>query len=360
MNQLPREATARIRSQRLGIHIFGAGAFARNVASVASKMGIKVHGFIVSSDPVQSVLDGIPVRRVDNCALSRSPTWIGVLNREARSDYGALRAHLEEIFEDADLVWPQIFYEWLMESLGWQFWLSPLYEYQAAQAELQAARNALEDDASRTIFDQLLNFRRMTTEEWESPIPGPGQQYMPPWLCETLRRPLRVVDAGAYHGETLRELSALTPIEQAWTFEPDAENYTILVENLSDWSGVLVNVPAGLSDHSGSAAFSGGNGEGSRFGSGGTSQVAVVALDDCLHQASINFLKLDVEGNELEALRGARATLQRERPILAVAAYHRWDDLWRIPKFITALHLNYRLRLGLHGHNSFDCVYYAY
>jgi FkbM family methyltransferase len=355
-----REHEAWLRSQRDGIHIFGAGGFARSVASAARTLGVTVHAFLVSSVPEESMLDGIPVHRVEPSKLARGQTWIGVFNREAHSDYGALRVRLEGIFDGAQLVWPQVFYGWLKDSLGWRFWLNPLEDYIGVEAEIYNARNLLEDEGSRNAFDHLLDFRRMNLEKWQSPLPSADQQYMPSWLRTQLNNPLRIVDAGAYHGETLRELSALAPVEQAWTFEPDAESYTKLVQNLSDWPGFIINVPAGLSDRSGMAAFSGGNGEGSSFISDGAWQVAVVALDECLHRAPINFIKLDVEGNELKALHGARATLHRQRPTLAVAGYHRWDDLWRIPTFIAGLGLNYRLRLGLHGHNSFDCVFYAY
>ncbi len=349
-----------IRSQREGIRIFGAGGFARSVAAAARSLGVKVHSFLVSSDPIESNRDGIPVHRVERSALASGSTWIGVFNREASSDYEMLRVYLEGIFDGAQLVWPQVFYSWLKQPLGWRFWLNPLEDYAGVEAQIRSARNLLEDEESRDAFDLLLDFRRMNPEKWRSPIPSGDQQYMPPWLRAQLREPLRIVDAGAYRGETLRELSALAPVEQAWTFEPDPENYASLVHNLSDWPGALINVPAGLSDRSGMAGFSSGAGEGSSFASGGTSQVAIVALDECLHRAPVNFLKLDVEGNELMALNGARATLRRHRPTLAVAGYHRWDDLWRIPMFIAGLGLDYRLRLGLHGHNSFDCVFYAY
>lgn len=349
-----------MRSKREGIHIFGAGGFARSVASAARSLGIKVHAFLVSSEPIERVQDGIPVRRVEPSALAYGPTWVGVFNREPRSDYGALRDYLEGISDGAHLVWPQVFYGWLKEQLGWRFWLNPLEGYAGVEAEIRSARSLLEDEDSREAFDLLLNFRRMSSKHWQSPLPNTDLQYMPRWLAGQLSEPLKIVDAGAYRGETLRELSVLAPIEQAWTFEPDPENYAALVRNLSGWPGPLINVPAGLSDRSGMAGFSCGNGEGSTFVSGGTTQVAIVSLDECLHRAPINFLKLDVEGNELMALDGARVTLQRQRPTLAVAGYHRWDDLWRIPTFMAGLGLEYRLRLGLHGHNSFDCVFYAY
>ena len=62
----------------------------------------------------------------------------------------------------------------------------------------------------------------------------------------------------------------------------------------------------------------------------------------------------------MEALAGAEALIRHNRPVLAIAGYHRRDDLWRIPAWITQLGLDYRLRFRIHAHNSFDAVFYAY
>jgi FkbM family methyltransferase len=78
-------------------------------------------------------------------------------------------------------------------------------------------------------------------------------------------------------------------------------------------------------------------------------EVETVTLDDLVDREGIerlDFLKLDVESAELEALRGAERTLRRDRPKLAVAAYHRAEDLVELPAFIDGLGLGYELYLG--------------
>jgi FkbM family methyltransferase len=342
-----------------GINVFGAGGFARSVASAVRARGVEVHALLVSRD-IADIWEDIPIRGADAAALERAPTWIGVFNREAHSDYSSLRSQLAGVSGAARLVWPQDFYELLQRELGWRFWLHALGDYTEAAAQQSAARNLLEDEESRAAFDAVLQFRRSASSHWKSPAPSADLQYMPAWLRSAIREPLRIVDAGAYRGETLRELATVVTVERAWTFEPDPENYAALVRNMADWNTPITHVPAGLSDRAAMAGFTAGLGEASNVGSGGNSFVPMVALDECLHRAPVNFLKLDVEGHELAALQGARNTLLRERPALAVAAYHRWDDLWRIPAFIEALNLNYRLRFRLHAHNSFDGVFYAY
>jgi FkbM family methyltransferase len=352
-------AAWRSEAERDGIYLFGAGRYAREVAAAARGRGLTVRGFLTSQPPAIAALDGLPVQRLDAAALARAPVWIGVFNREAHSDYTALGTLLRSLAPAARIVWPQDYYGWLREPLGWRYWLAPPGDYAAATPELAAARALLEDAPSRSAFDQVIELRRLAPG-WRSPAPDAEVQYLPRWLRAQIKEPLQFVDGGAYRGETLRALAGLVPIASAWTFEPDPDNYAALTAAAAEWPMPVVHIPAGLGERTGSAPFAAGEGEGSRYGAGGSQRVPIVALDGCLANVPLNFVKLDVEGHELAALAGAVGTLRRRRPTLAIAGYHRWDDLWRIPQFIAALGLGYRLRLGLHGHNSFDSVYYAY
>ena len=75
------------------------------------------------------------------------------------------------------------------------------------------------------------------------------------------------------------------------------------------------------------------------------------AVDSVLSGAPASYIKLDVEGAEYEALCGARNTIARFHPKLLCAAYHRNEDLFRLPLLIHALHPGYRLYL-----RHFPCV----
>lgn len=343
----------------MALQVFGAGRFARDLAQALIADGEQVLGFLTSAPPVATELDGLPVQAATPALLERAPVCMGLFNREAHSDYGAVARALRALTPQVELLWPQALYGRLARHLGFRFWLADPARYAAVQGEIAQAR-ALLEEASRSVLDRLLAFR--TRQPDTPPAPHADLQYLPDWLVAHLADGdgLRVVDGGAYRGETLQALAGKLPVRQAWTFEPDTDNHAALVQALRDWPSPATHIPAGLSDHCGLANFAAGAGEASHFGADGGRPTPIVALDDCLHGAPVNFLKLDVEGHELAALAGARRTLLRERPALAIAAYHRWDDLWRLPAFIAGLGLGYRLRLGLHGHNSFDTVLYAY
>ncbi len=73
-----------------------------------------------------------------------------------------------------------------------------------------------------------------------------------------------------------------------------------------------------------------------------------------------DFLKMDIEGAELEALRGAEQTLRRYRPKLAISVYHSpLKDFLHIPKFISELGLEYEFFLGHHTPYWYETILYC-
>lgn len=80
-----------------------------------------------------------------------------------------------------------------------------------------------------------------------------------------------------------------------------------------------------------------------------TGTVMTLAIDDFVSRnqlSKIDFIKMDIEGAELAALEGARKTIQRFKPKLAIAIYHSIGDMGRIPNWILDLNLGYTIHLG--------------
>ncbi len=91
--------------------------------------------------------------------------------------------------------------------------------------------------------------------------------------------------------------------------------------------------------------------------------VACICLDDLVAEAEldrVDFLKMDIEGAEPAALRGARTTLERWRPKLARAAYHAIDHLWQLPWFVSELDLGYQFALGHFTMHAEETVVYGW
>ncbi len=76
--------------------------------------------------------------------------------------------------------------------------------------------------------------------------------------------------------------------------------------------------------------------------------VRSLCIDQLISQASLeklNFIKMDIEGAELAALKGGEMGIRQFKPKLAISVYHRLRDFWEIPEWIDGLGLNYSLYL---------------
>src|SRR5262249_32922394 len=138
-------------------------------------------------------------------------------------------------------------------------------------------------------------------------------------------------------------------VEEILAFEPDPENYEHLVKKFTD--RVRIFIPCGVSSSNCSVQFVTGSGEGSHQVQTGGISVQMVRIDDVAPGFGPNLIKMDVEGGELNALEGARSTISRFKPGLALSLYHRPDDLWRIPLLIHGWDLGYRFFVRGHGNS---------
>jgi FkbM family methyltransferase len=105
-------------------------------------------------------------------------------------------------------------------------------------------------------------------------------------------------------------------------------------------------------------------GPGTRVGGGaaGSYQVSTLTIDDLVAReklSRVDFIKMDIEGAELDALRGAERTIRRHRPKLAVTLYHRLQDFATIPRFLADLGLGYRFFLDHFSINQEETVLFA-
>jgi hypothetical protein len=83
-------------------------------------------------------------------------------------------------------------------------------------------------------------------------------------------------------------------------------------------------------------------GPGSSISPTGQAEIEVVRLDDEVREP-ITFFKLDIEGAECEALKGAAGHIRSETPAMAVCIYHHQQDFWRIPFQVLEYNDRYKL-----------------
>lgn len=88
--------------------------------------------------------------------------------------------------------------------------------------------------------------------------------------------------------------------------------------------------------------------------------IQVDAIDNMVKDDKVDFIKMDIEGAELNALKGAANTIVRDHPILAICVYHKREDLLEIPEYIYDLYDGYRFYVRAYdGPYSIDLVLFA-
>jgi FkbM family methyltransferase len=138
-----------------------------------------------------------------------------------------------------------------------------------------------------------------------------------------------VVDGGAFPGDfTIFASRRVGPSGRVFAFEPNPKNFACLQRQVAAFGcSNVVLVPKGLW-HSDCSMRMSGTGVSVQLSAEGEHSVELVALDAEMKRlgvARVDFLKLDIEGAEPEALKGGMKTLMKNCVHLAVACYHDYE-----------------------------------
>ena len=173
------------------------------------------------------------------------------------------------------------------------------------------------------------------------------------------------LDVGAYNGNTIEDFIEFSgAYEKVYAFEPFASSAEIIKTKNFDKTEVIA---AAASNYTGKKDFYCNN-----YGSltmvttileEGANHEKVtldtVAIDDVLKGRKATFIKMDIEGSELEALHGAEKTIKEYKPFLAICVYHKKEDLITIPAYIKSIAPEYKMYLRLCSKTASDLVLFC-
>jgi FkbM family methyltransferase len=181
------------------------------------------------------------------------------------------------------------------------------------------------------------------------------QQYFDPVI--RLSNAEVFVDCGGFDGDTaLQFRSRVAAYERIYLFEPSPVNLAKASVRLSGF-GNLSLVALGVSDAAGTLSFDPSAGSASAVNAAGSMTIDVVSIDDYISEP-VTFIKMDLEGWELQALKGARKHILADHPKLAIAVYHRPSDFWQIPQYVLGLRDDYDVYLRHYSEGWSETVMY--
>jgi len=158
-----------------------------------------------------------------------------------------------------------------------------------------------------------------------------------------------VIDAGGCWGDTALDFAR--DAAHVFCFECMPSNIGVIQQNLAlnpSLSNKVTVIQRALWSRSGETIIFKDAGPGSRADAGSGVVVPTGAIDDFVTEQSVprvDFIKMDIEGAEPEALKGALRTIRNCRPQLAISVYHDIEHFASIPRWISGLDLGYRLYL---------------
>jgi FkbM family methyltransferase len=174
-----------------------------------------------------------------------------------------------------------------------------------------------------------------------------------------------VVDGGAYSGDTAQMFLDVCAECHVHAFEPDPVVFARLEGNIAaqGLAGRVTPHRLGLWESSTRLSFTLTDGKGSHIDTlGGSQAIDTISLDEFAQKygGRIDLLKLDVEGAEAAALRGAAGVIRKYRPRLQICLYHKALDCVELPLQVLELTgEGYRYFVGHHGSGETDTVLYA-
>ena len=254
----------------------------------------------------------------------------------------------------------------------WVPWLQQACEFLENPHKFQAAFDLLEDDESRRIFTWLLKFRTVAflTKSSDAAIeivppiipPSAYRQiaasvdglpesklvgnfaddlieifildgYTLPGLCEVQPNDV-VFDLGAYNGNSsICFARKAAPNGRVFAFEPNPLSQLTIAQNLDTVGLTNVEIVAfGVAESEMNYGLIQA-GAASRVDLNGAVRINLTTVDRFAADRrfdSIDFIKIDIEGSELSALKGSREVIKRFRPKMAICIYHLHYDMHAI------------------------------
>ncbi len=172
------------------------------------------------------------------------------------------------------------------------------------------------------------------------------------------------IDCGAYDGDTLREFLRVREdrFKKMILFELSSKNYNRLMENISllpeNMKNKIETHNQGVSSKQ-EVIFYEELDEGCSTGSPGTERGSLTTIDSVCGDENVTYIKMDIEGSEMDALDGAKKCILRNKPKLAVCLYHKPQDMWEIPLYIKQMIPEYKIYLRHHTDLLNETVCYA-
>ncbi len=230
----------------------------------------------------------------------------------------------------------------------------------------------LRDERSKEVLRAVMMAMLTGDKKYCAAVYEKDQYFCLPQFCDSEKE--FYVDAGAFCGDSVERFvwAQNGVFSKIYAFEPGARQLAALKARtrrlIEEWalnSTDIELINAGLGQNDCLMTATSPNGQMTNlaldYDSGATgTKVDVVSLDSFLNGNRITFLKADVEGMEMQLLKGAQSTIRRDKPKIAICVYHYPIDIPDITNYLAGLVPEYRFALRHHSPRLMETVLYCW
>lgn len=208
------------------------------------------------------------------------------------------------------------------------------------EKEFEKVYSLLADDLSKKTFENIINFKLSGKIQYlfdcEASKDEPYNSFL------KLNDDECFLDLGAYNADTVKEfISRVNKYQKIIAVEPDKKSFKKLVLNTENINDIVCKNIC-ISDFCGMGKFGMRSGRNSSA-QNGTQEAEFTTVDEILRGNAATYIKMDIEGEELNAINGAKSTVKAYKPKMLVSCYHRTEDLLSLPKAVFEIRDDYKL-----------------
>ncbi len=327
--------------------IWGAGNCGHHVYEVLHEQNIRIQFF--GDNALAGDMDsctGLPIVGMERVAADRENTYV-LLSVAEREPYQEIFGQLLEAG----------FREEQIECMTGYIERLPVSFFRDNVEKYRKVYEMLADDFSKEVYIERM--KRVYLLNDISAIVSPMEEVYFDALNQLTDEEV-FVDCGGYVGDTALQFIKKCggKYKKILIFEPEDCNKKMIEDNLRGENYELY--PYGVWSEDTILSFDARGTEGSCIVKEETgNRIQVVSLDHTVFAQGPTFIKMDIEGAELEALKGSRKIIEEYRPKLAVCLYHKPEDLFELPIFVKKLRDDYRLYIRQYRPDRYETVLYA-
>ena len=251
------------------------------------------------------------------------------------------------------------------------------------QEELRQVSDILYDDISRKVYSEAIRRRMLYgTCDFSDLMVKNDIEYCPAfWFADSRPENEIILDCGAYNGDTLKKFTRIygPKLKKIYLFECMPQSLKALEEikfRLANqaYTPEITIMPYALSNQEGKTAFASMDADPTAsFVLESRSlaktdlynreeiQVSVSTIDRLVpKEERVTQIKMDIEGSEYNALLGARETILRCKPKLAISLYHNGEHYYRLPLLVKEMVPEYKIAIRHHHRNHVDTDMYCW